>query len=283
MKTLSNHMIYCSVSGGCSVPIFSGALTEDNITVISYKDGTNRLTKAWAAENNSAWFVESGNDAQMIAFSQNQGALMLNSSHVYSIDILSGVKNTSINQSIFSGLTWTSSNDRWDQWKIDERGHWQSGNKFFNPFTGREINYSLVNNAWSQHLGNGAYLTKTGGVEIYDYDRDGFDYTVDDCSNSNPNYWGPDYDADGCYDIEDDDIDGDGILNTLDPFPYDLCGDTDTDGDGMPDTILYANCVTNLVEDLNDDNDSFNDTDDYCPTGFTNWSSSTQGLDCYLA
>ena len=56
-------------------------------------------------------------------------------------------------------------------------------------------------NIFSQHLGNGAYLTKTGGVIIYDYDRDGLDYTVDNCSNSDPNSWGPDYDADGCYDI----------------------------------------------------------------------------------
>ena len=54
---------------------YSGAVTEDNITIISYQDGTNRLTKAWAA-GNTQWFVESGNDAQMIAFSQNQGALM---------------------------------------------------------------------------------------------------------------------------------------------------------------------------------------------------------------
>ena len=68
-------------------------------------------------------------------------------------------------------------------------------------------------------------------------------------------------------------------MNQHDPFPYDLCGDTDTDSDGMPDILLCPPSATQLIEDLNDDNDSFNDTDDYCPIGFTNWSSSTQGLD----
>ena len=40
MQTLSNHMIYCDVSGGCGVPIFSGALTEDNITIINFSKQT---------------------------------------------------------------------------------------------------------------------------------------------------------------------------------------------------------------------------------------------------
>ena len=76
---------------------------------------------------------------------------------IYYLEML---KNTSINQSIFLnsfGLLQTTDGITW---KIDERGHWQSGNKFFNPFVGRQINYSIIENTFIWTLGNGAYLTK---------------------------------------------------------------------------------------------------------------------------
>ena len=59
-------------------------------------------------------------------------------------------------------------------------------------------------------------------------------------------------DGDGTCDALDIDIDGDGTNNTEDAFPEDLCATIDTDGDGLPDTIV-ADCATDLTEDDDDD------------------------------
>jgi len=70
-----------------------------------------------------------------------------------------------------------------------------------------------------------------------------------------------DYDLDGIIDHWDTDDDNDGTLDTNDDFRLDPCAATDSDDDGMPD-LIYSNCTTNLVEDLDDDNDLWNDTDE---------------------
>jgi len=104
----------------------------------------------------------------------------------------------------------------------------------------------------------------------------------------------PDLDMDGICDEVDDDIDGDGYSNDQernngtdpenadtdgdgycdgpisppfpatcssgpDDFPSDDAAWRDTDGDGMPDTVM-PNKNTNLIEDIDDDNDGWNDT-----------------------
>ncbi len=70
-----------------------------------------------------------------------------------------------------------------------------------------------------------------------------------------------DYDLDGIIDHWDTDDDDDGTLDVDDDFRLDPCAVLDTDDDGMPDSI-YAACSTNLIEDLDDDNDNWNDTDE---------------------
>ena len=70
-----------------------------------------------------------------------------------------------------------------------------------------------------------------------------------------------DFDLDGTIDAWDSDDDNDGTLDVDDDFRLDPCAVLDTDSDGMPDSI-YVNCTTTLVEDLDDDNDNWNDTDE---------------------
>ena len=79
-----------------------------------------------------------------------------------------------------------------------------------------------------------------------------------------------DSDGDGICDVNDDDIDGDGVSNDDDAFPLSACAAVDTDGDGYPDSLV-ADCVTNLVEDLDDDNDGFSDAADAFPLDITEW------------
>ena len=57
------------------------------------------------------------------------------------------------------------------------------------------------------------------------------------------------------------DIDLDGTVNDADVFPTDACASADTDGDGMPDTVV-AGCQTGLTEDTDDDNDDVPDATD---------------------
>jgi len=79
-----------------------------------------------------------------------------------------------------------------------------------------------------------------------------------------------DSDGDGICDVNDDDIDGDGVSNDDDAFPLSACAAVDSDGDGYPDTLV-ADCSTNLVEDLDDDNDGFSDLVDAFPLDVTEW------------
>ena len=66
-------------------------------------------------------------------------------------------------------------------------------------------------------------------------------------------------DFDGIDDTVDDDKDGDGIKNNLDPFPL-VNKDVDYEGDGQPN-----------LWDADDDNDGFIDTQDAFPLDETEW------------
>ncbi|MEC8045373.1 MAG: putative Ig domain-containing protein, partial [Candidatus Thermoplasmatota archaeon] len=70
-----------------------------------------------------------------------------------------------------------------------------------------------------------------------------------------------DADLDGWLDLWDTDDDNDGYLDESDDFPFDACAHLDTDGDGRPDFLL-GGCVSPLVEDLDDDGDSWSDLDE---------------------
>ena len=70
-----------------------------------------------------------------------------------------------------------------------------------------------------------------------------------------------DTDADGTINLWDTDDDNDGYLDGDDDFPVDQCAHLDTDGDGMPNSVL-SNCLTSLVEDIDDDNDNWWDTNE---------------------
>ena len=70
-----------------------------------------------------------------------------------------------------------------------------------------------------------------------------------------------DTDADGTINLWDTDDDNDGYLDGDDDFPVDQCAHLDSDGDGMPNTLL-SNCLTSLVEDIDDDNDNWWDVNE---------------------
>ena len=58
--------------------------------------------------------------------------------------------------------------------------------------------------------------------------------------------------------------DGTGYGDNSDAFVSDACANVDTDGDGMPDTLV-SGCTTTLVEDVDDDNDGVADSFDAFP------------------
>jgi predicted flap endonuclease-1-like 5' DNA nuclease len=137
-----------------------------------------------------------------------------------------------------------------------------------------------------------------------DDDNDGYLDTMEvDCLSDplNATSLPDDMDGDGICDQLDDDMDGDGILNDdeaglptgtspsnpdsdgdgicdgpqapanggciggPDVFPLDPAGAMDTDGDGMPDTLVpgvNSTSVPPLVEDLDDDNDGWSDAEE---------------------
>ena len=137
-----------------------------------------------------------------------------------------------------------------------------------------------------------------------DDDNDGYLDTMETDCESDPldaTSLPDDMDGDGICDLMDDDMDGDGILNDdeaglpdgtspsnpdsdgdgicdgpqapanggciggPDAFPLDPAGAMDTDGDGMPDTLVpgvTSTSVPPLVEDLDDDDDGWTDADE---------------------
>ena len=86
-----------------------------------------------------------------------------------------------------------------------------------------------------------------------DMDNDGINDSIDNCLNmTNSNQ--SDMDNDGIGDACDTDIDGDGVPNDLDAFPYDPTENRDFDGDGIGDNA-----------DPDDDNDGMSDVVDVFP------------------
>ncbi len=92
-----------------------------------------------------------------------------------------------------------------------------------------------------------------------DDDNDGFPDSMELSCGTNPlldTSFPDDLDGDFECDDQDFDIDGDGIFNSADAFPLDATATTDTDGDGMPDTVTGESTLT---EDTDDDNDGWSD------------------------
>ncbi len=103
---------------------------------------------------------------------------------------------------------------------------------------------------------------------IADADKDGIADTADNCpSVANADQNNTDFTADATTgdtlgDACDPDDDNDGVHDAADDFPLDACASVDTDQDGDPDRLVFADCDTDLEEDLNDDNDAFDDIDE---------------------
>ena len=99
-------------------------------------------------------------------------------------------------------------------------------------------------------------------VEDTDDDNDGFlDVMENSCGTDPMNATSMPEDLDGDFECDeyDFDVDGDTVFNDADAFPRDASAATDTDGDGMPDTLTGESTLT---EDLDDDNDGWSDVDE---------------------
>ena len=110
-----------------------------------------------------------------------------------------------------------------------------------------------------------ASASVTVTVLIQDNDLD----FIDSCQISGPNQWYDLQEDRFCGpDVFDQDDDNDFIKDDRDDFPFDRCASTDTDFDGLPNSIL-SGCETDLIEDDDDDNDGVLDTEDADPLDAT--------------
>ena len=99
-----------------------------------------------------------------------------------------------------------------------------------------------------------------------DSDGDGTCDVMDHFPND-PNEWF-DHDNDGIGDNADDDDDNDGVLDSEDDFPNNRCFAEDWDGDGLPDYVLFEDCIFRYEFgqiDNDDDNDGVFDYEDDLP------------------
>ena len=99
-------------------------------------------------------------------------------------------------------------------------------------------------------------------VADMDDDNDGFLDSMETTCGTDPlNATSVPDDLDGDFECDeyDFDVDGDTVFNDADAFPRDVSASTDTDGDGMPDTLTGESTLT---EDLDDDNDGWSDLDE---------------------
>jgi len=136
-----------------------------------------------------------------------------------------------------------------------------------------EIHAGWVENASAYVYDPDNSVFETTLMADSDDDNDGYSDTHETDCQSDPlvsTNVPIDSDMDGVCDVNDDDIDGDGVSNDNDAFPLSACASVDTDGDGKPDSIV-ADCSTNLVEDVDDDDDGFRDDVDAFPQDNTEW------------
>ena len=124
-----------------------------------------------------------------------------------------------------------------DKHDYDSHG-WKSDLYVLPATTSNNIAQMCETHTFRYGLGGG----KPGDNAEFDLLRDAF-------PNDPNEFW--DTDGDGTGDKSDTDIDGDGILNSSDPMPFDSTQSLDTDGDGILDNI-----------DPDDDNDSRLDVDE---------------------
>ena len=109
----------------------------------------------------------------------------------------------------------------------------------------------------------GAVASASVTVTVFILDND-LDF-IDSCQITGPNQWYDLQEDRFCGpDVFDEDDDNDFIPDTRDAFPFDRCVSTDTDFDGLPDSLVPG-CETDLIEDDDDDNDGVVDTEDADP------------------
>ena len=159
--------------------------------------------------------------------------------------------------SIEATLSWNSSNDDYDLTLYDQGQSYLDSSLFANPEMvesgSSNVSDTTVYIYVLSYSGEGDYTLEVSLLPL-DADGDGFLNDVElDCgsdpydSNSIPS----DTDADGICDYQDPDLDGDGVSNEDDIFPYDSNESGDSDQDGIGDNA-----------DDDDDNDGWTDNDE---------------------
>lgn len=102
--------------------------------------------------------------------------------------------------------------------------------------------------------------TKLFTITPSDNDGDNIETCVSELwwDDQNQRHCGPDN--------ADKDDDNDGVVDTLDAFPFDLCASKDTDSDGSPDNII-ENCETSLITDEDVDGNGIIDSQEVSVEG----------------
>ena len=118
-------------------------------------------------------------------------------------------------------------------------------------------------------------------VEVDDADDDGVIDSIDNCPlTANPDQ--ADLDGDGAGDVCDSDIDGDGVDNTDDAFPYDPTETADGDGDGIGDN--GDNCPDTFNSGQEDaDGDGVGDACEAAPILVRAWGIDASGTEVLIA